>query len=354
MTVLHIMAGKGNGGAETYSTDVMLGLHRAGVPQIVVMRAAAPRADELKAAGLRVVSDVFDSRFHLGQRRRLARLLGAERPDIVQCWMRRAASLVPSAWGRTSPLIGWFGDYEELKHFAHCSHLVGCTQAIVDHMLAGGVPADRATYIPTFPTIDDAPAADRAALETPADARVLLTLSRLDPVKGLDTMLEALARLPGVHLWMTGEGPSRADLERITRRLGLADRVHFLGWRTDRGALLRAADVCVLPSRYEPFGTVILEAWRTKTPLVACAAAGPEAHVRHRLNGMMVGIDDAAGLATAIAEVLADADLRGRLVEGGYADYEARFTEAAVMADWQTLYGHVQAFGRAAEARSPR
>ena len=338
MKILHIMAGKGNGGAEVYSTDVMAGLHRAGVEQCVVMRPNAPGVAELRSYGVRVVTEVFGTPLRFGQRRRLAKLIEAERPDIVQCWMRRAASLLPPAPRGSGPVVGWFGDYEELKHFTRCTHLVGCTQDIADAMVSGGRPVGEAAYIPTFPTIAAAPAVDRAALDTPAAATVLLTLSRLDPVKGLDTMLQALALLPGVYLWMTGEGPSRAGLEQLADRLGVRDRVRFLGWRTDRGALLDAADICVLPSRYEPFGTVILEAWCTRTPLVACAAAGPKAHVRDGRNGLLAAIDDPQDLARAVTAVMADPGLAASIVQHGYDDYAERFTEAAVMRRWLGYY----------------
>ncbi len=163
---------------------------------------------------------------------------------------------------------------------------MGVTRDIVAHMVKNGVPADRAHYIPTFPVITPLPPLDRATLNTPSDAKVLLTLSRLHEKKGLDTFLRAVQGLPGCVAWLAGDGPLQAELENLAVELGIAERVRFLGWRTDRSALLRAADICVLPSRYEPFGTVILEAWAARTPLVACASAGPAAHVIDGVNGL--------------------------------------------------------------------
>ena len=136
--------------------------------------------------------------------------------------------------------------------------------------------------MPTFPTVDAAPAVDRASLATPADAVVLLTLSRLHEKKGLDILLQGLVDLPRCVAWLAGDGPLEGELKAMAARLGVADRVRFLGWRTDRGALLRAADICVLPSRWEPFGTVMLEAWAAGTPLVAAASQGPRRVHRRR------------------------------------------------------------------------
>jgi glycosyltransferase involved in cell wall biosynthesis len=335
MRILQVMAGKGNGGAELYSTDVMLSLHRQGIDQCVAMRQDAPRGAELAQAGLRM-APVSNASFRPLGRLAMGRLIARERPDIIHCWMRRAASLVPAAAGRA--VIGWFGDYEEVQNFANCTDFVGCTQDLVRHMQASGVPAERTAYIPTFPSVEDLPPLDRASLDTPADAHLLLTLSRLHPSKGLDTMLLALKELPDCILWIAGDGPMRGELETLARTSGIARRVRFLGWRTDRGALLRAADICLLPSNYEPFGTVILDAWSTKCAFIACDSAGPRAHLRDRENGMLVPAGDPAALAAAIRAVTADPQLRARIVADGYADYLAHFTREAVTRQWISYY----------------
>lgn len=329
MRVLQIMAAKGNGGAELYSTDVMLSLHAAGVAQCVVMHPGAPRASELEAAGVNMATDILATRMRPMQRWRLRRLLGAYRPDIVHCWMRRAASLVAP---RAAPaVIGWYGDYEEQEeHFSHCTHFIGVTPDLVRHAYAHGAKPGTAFYVPTFPSVDAGAALDRASLATPAGAKVLLTLSRLHETKGLDVLLRAVAGLTDCYLWIAGDGPQEGALRRLAAELGLAERVKFLGWRTDRGALLRAADICLLPSRYEPFGTVILDAWSTGTAFIACASAGPRAYIRDGENGMLVPADDAPALAKAIATVLSDEALRRRIAAQGHAEYLAGFTREAV------------------------
>ena len=338
MRVLQIMAGKGNGGAELYSTDVMLNLHAAGVDQCVVMRPAAPRFQLLQARGLRMAPGIFAARLRPLQRLRMARLIAREKPDIIHCWMRRAASLTPASARGRAALLGWFGDYEVLRHFSHCTHLIGCTPDLVRHMREHGFPEDRSSYIPTFPSVDAQQALDRAAMDTPAEAPVLLTLSRLHATKGLDCAIRALVELPDAYLWLAGDGPMAAALEGLARELGVAERVRFLGWRTDRGALLRAADVCLLPSRYEPFGTVILDAWSTRTPLIACDSEGPRAHIRDGENGMLVPADDPHALAAVIRAVITTPALRARIVDSGYRDYLSRFTPESVTRQWIGLY----------------
>ncbi|GCE84634.1 glycosyltransferase [Komagataeibacter diospyri] len=339
MRVLHIMAARGNGGAELYSTDVMLSLHAAGLMQCVVMHPAAPRGRELQKAGMAV--ETWPLRLPLRPliRHALRGLIERMQPDLIHCWLRRAAELVPAHTG--VPVIGWFGNYKDLRPFAHCDWFVGCTPDMAQSMRERGAPKDRVAYVPTFSSVTARQPVSRRSLDTPDDAPVLLVLSRLHPAKGLETLLDGLTLLPRCHVWLAGEGELKDALAAQAVRLGIADRVHFLGWRSDRGALLAAADICVLPSRYEPFGTVILDAWSADVPLVACAAAGPRAHVRDGDNGMLVPIDDAPALAAAIQCVLDDPALFARIVAGGRQDYQARFTRQAVTEQWLALYERV-------------
>jgi len=252
------------------------------------------------------------------------------------------------------PVIGWFGGYYEPANFPRCSHFVGVTPAIVEHMVARGVPKARTHYVPTFPTVESAEPVARAGLATPADATVLLTLSRLHEKKGLDVLLQALAELPACVAWIAGDGPLEADLKALAARLGVADRVRFLGWRNDRGALLRAADICVLPSRWEPFGTVMLEAWAAGTPLVAAASQGPSALIEDGGNGLLVPVDDAAALAAAIRRLMAEPGLRAHLIERGRADYQQGFTREAVTERMLALYRQLIAESEAGRSKVVR
>jgi hypothetical protein len=299
----------------------------------------APRYDELEKAGLRMAPKPLAARFLPIQKFLVRRLIAREKPDIVHTWMRRGAALAGKNKDSKKPIIiGWFGGYYDTSKFQNCEHLVGVTKDIVKHIIKNGVPAGNARFIPTFPDIAALPPINRATLATPRDAKVLLALSRLHPKKGLDTLLASLQNLPDCILWLAGDGPLRRELETLAKKLGVIDRVRFLGWRTDRAALLRAADICVLPSRYEPFGTVILEAWAAGTPLVACASAGPAAHIENDVNGLLTPIDDVAALTAALRRALDDENLRRRLVAQGYAAYIKDYTRESVTQQWMRFY----------------
>ncbi len=99
-------------------------------------------------------------------------------------------------------------------------------------------------------------------------------------------------RVPNLYVWIAGEGEERGKLETKASELGIGGRVRFLGWRTDRSALLRAANLCVFPSRWEPNGTVVVEAWAHNVPLVTTASAGPAWITRAGEDALVVPVDD--------------------------------------------------------------
>lgn len=329
MRVLQIMAGNKNGGAELYSTDLMLSLHESGLNQRIIMRQTAPRFDEMAQAGLAMVPSVLAVPLRPLQRRRLRWLIRSYKPDIIHCWMRRAASLVTP--GTAPAIIGWYGDYEEQeKHFSVCTDFIGVTEDLVRHAYESGAEHGSAFYVPTFSSVEEAPPIAKQALGTPAEMKVLLTLSRLHKTKGIDNALYALTALPNCHLWIAGSGPEEKMLKALAVNIGVAERTKFLGWRSDRGALLRAADICLLPSRYEPFGTVILDAWSTATPLIACSADGPRSIIRHGKNGMIVPFDNPPALAAAVQAVLSDFTLRNRIAKSGHTEYLSNFSREII------------------------
>jgi glycosyltransferase involved in cell wall biosynthesis len=235
------------------------------------------------------------------------------------------------------------GGYYDIKYYRHCDHLIGNTRDIVTYLRRRGWRAERAHYIPNF--VDELRVApvDRATLDTPADAVVLLALGRLHPNKGFDVLIDALARLPNAILWLAGEGELRKSLTNQAERLGVVARIRFLGWRSDVAALLGAADMLVCPSRHEPLGNVILEAWAQGRPVVAAASEGPSALIAQGYTGVLVPVGDAGALAAAIDRLGRDKRLAGEIAANGRAAYAAEFTEERVVGRYLEFFAKVTA-----------
>jgi glycosyltransferase involved in cell wall biosynthesis len=337
---MHVMAGAKEGGAENIMLESVLALAGAGVPQAVVTRADNTfRLKAFRDAGIDVATAGFNRLWPFPTRAALSETIARFRPDVIEYWMGRAGQFAPAAHRRKS--VAWYGGYYQLKRFVNCEWHVGLTKDLLRHIRDQGVPENRSTIIHTYADFTGAAPADRAALDTPADAPVALALARLHWKKGLDTLLDATAKVPGLYVWIAGEGPIEAELKAQCSKLGLDDRVRFLGWRNDRGALLAASTFVAFPSRYEPFGTVTVDAWAASRPLVAADAVGPAAYVEDGVSGLLVPKDNVQALATAMARVIGEPGLAAKLVAGGRAAYEAQFTKAAFLRDSLDFYNRV-------------
>ena len=345
MRILHVIAGAGRGGAETFCLDAIEALHEAGVTQHVVCRPHEHFLATLNKCGISYDVMAFSYRDRLGRGRALIeKSVTAFGPDLVHAWMGRAASFIPKSL--TMPVLGWFGGYYDLKRYRSCDFYMGVTKDIVRHIIEKTGKPQRAFLVHTLGTLKSAPPADRAALATPPDAPVVLLLSRMHWKKGVDTLLEAASRLPGVYFWLAGDGPELEKYRALSASLGLGDRVRFLGWRTDRAALLGAADVCVLPSRYEPFGTVIPEAWSMAVPLVATRADGARQYVTDGETGLLCAIDNPAELAEKINLAVNDSAVRDRLKKNGLIAYQENFSKKVVIDSLIGAYSDIKKIGK--------
>jgi glycogen(starch) synthase len=177
-----------------------------------------------------------------------------------------------------------------------------------------GILAGRVRVIP--PGYDPALFAKAAADDPfPGLPRPRVTyLGRLVPQKDVGTLLQAFARLPaGTQLLVVGDGPDRAALQRRAQRFG--GRVHFTGFvpHVQVPAVLRHADLLVLPSRFEDLSSALIEAMAAGLPVVATRVGGTADLVRHGVNGLLVAPCDPAALAAAIGQILADPAAAARM-----------------------------------------
>jgi glycosyltransferase involved in cell wall biosynthesis len=211
---------------------------------------------------------------------------------------------------------GWFEEQGERR----ADQVIALTPRLASILSTHGVPPERIRVIPSGvrPALFGAPddADPLAGLPTP---RVVF-LGRLHAQKNVDVLLRATALLRRpVHVVVAGDGPERHRLEDLHRQLRLGDRITFLGFVPhDRvPALLRSADVLVMPSRYEELGTALLEAMHCGLPIVAARTGGIPGVVGHDVSGLLVSPGDVAGFAAAIDRLVGDAGLRARLGEAG-------------------------------------
>ncbi len=168
-----------------------------------------------------------------------------------------------------------------------------------------------------------------------ADEKLVLLIGRLVYEKGFQLALEAMPRLieavPGTRFLVAGSGTHEQELRKQATELGLMEHGTFLGWIGDDvlHSLYRIADVCVVPSLYEPFGLVALEAMASGCPCIVADTGGLREIVAHGEVGLRFRARDADSLGEMVERVLTDSELRERLVAEG-SEHVLRFDWADV------------------------
>jgi glycosyltransferase involved in cell wall biosynthesis len=317
---------------------------------------------------------------------RLRRLLAGADPDVVHAHGLRAGALAALAlrplpiarWpgGRTPPLlvtvhnappakVGTALIYAALERLVvRRADAVLCVSPDLAARMRGLRAKDVGPAVVAAPPMPRQAQVPRAApggagevargapvrAELAAEGRpVVLAVARLAPQKGIDTLLEAAARWrvrrPEPLVVIAGTGPLARDLARQAAGLGVAPR--FLGPRADVPALLAAADVFVLPSRWEGQPMILQEALRAGRPIVATDVGG----VRDLAGdeaALLVQAGDPAALAVAVARVLDDPLLASGLAEAALARAAMLPTEADAVA---AALAHYERLARRLPAR---
>jgi glycogen(starch) synthase len=215
-----------------------------------------------------------------------------------------------------------------------------------------GVEEERVAVIPNGIDPDDLQPQDeselrrlRAEFASP-DERLVLLIGRLVYEKGFQLALQAMPRLvqavPGTRFLVAGSGTHEAELRRQAAELGLDDHGTFLGWIGDDvlHSLYRIADVCVVPSIYEPFGLVALEAMASGCPCIVADTGGLREVVPHNEAGLRFRPRDPDALGEMVERLLTDAELRARLVAEG-SEHVLRFDWADVAESTAAIYAEL-------------
>jgi D-inositol-3-phosphate glycosyltransferase len=199
--------------------------------------------------------------------------------------------------------------------------------------------------------------AARKYLELPMEAKIVLYVGRFDPRKGIETAVRAAARSSfcqesNFYLIIVGgsrpgksDGIERERIESIVDELGLRNRTIFPGRLNDDilSIYYAAADVCVVPSHYEPFGLVAIEAMASRTPVVASRVGGLQFTVVPDVTGLLVRPQDDEQFASSIDAILNDPALRDEMGNAGHDRVIKSFSWSGVGLRLSQLYTHLLA-----------
>jgi glycosyltransferase involved in cell wall biosynthesis len=336
---------------------------RARGHEVVGACAEGPLLDDVRAQGFRVIPIPFVRRLspfaHVRAFWSLVAILRAERPDIVHAHMPISGFL--------ARLAARVAGVPKVAYTCHGFLFNHTSAALPARCLSFAMEWIAARVTDVFLTVSEAEAADakrlhiarhaepvrngrdpavfrpdpiargriRSELGVPPDRPVIIAVSRLVWHKGYPELAAAMRLVPEAELWVVGErldsdrGP---DMATLLRSAGLGDRLRMLGYRSDIPALLAAADIFTLPSRFEGLPMSVIEAMLCGLPVVATNIRGPAEQVIDGETGFLVPPGDAAVLGKALRRLVVDPDLRARMGAAGRLRALDRYDEAKVVA----------------------
>lgn len=335
MKVIQICGAQHAGGAEAHFLRFCVELNRyEGIEVIAIVRKGSWLEQQLLKENIRIFALGFRSSFDFFTAHQIKKISHHEKTDIIQCWMNRAASLTPKSSHGFK--IGRLGGYYALKNYKTMDWLVGATEDICHHIKEKGWSGDRLSCIPNFVNIPKPKQPEESlALKKEmglTEKTVLFTPARLHSVKGLDTAIEALKRLPENFVYLiVGNGPEEENLRSLAKKLNIEDRVIFAGWQNNITPYCYISDIFIVPSRHEPFGSVLLEAWSHQLPLITSDSQGARAITRHQETCFIFRKNNVQELTTAILAVESNVELKEMLIKQGYDELIKKYTAKPVL-----------------------
>jgi glycosyltransferase involved in cell wall biosynthesis len=362
------------GGAESLWLNVLRRQDRARFDcSIVKLGDAAPEHDlsefqvldiKPKPSGRRFpVQVAFGLAFAREMRRRGVQIVqsharSADRPALALAKLRGARILrtmhnVPKAAGRTG--LGT----RFMEHFT--DHWAAVSPSAADYLKGCGVRPEKIATIVNGIDLDrfcgaapEQVAATRASLGLAPGTILCLAVGRLFPQKNYPLLLRALdaarrlgcrpaSRRSDLRLFIAGEGPERAAIEALIRKLDLGGQATLLGLRDDIPNLLRAADLFVMASHYEGLGCAAIEAMAASKPVIATNVEGLRDVVVSGRTGMLVPAGDTEAMALEIGRLATDAGLRARMGREGRKRAEEVFSLESMVHAYEALYEHLAA-----------
>jgi glycosyltransferase involved in cell wall biosynthesis len=348
------------GGTEQQIVELVRGIDRAAfAPQVVCFRSGA-KAKEIASLGIPVRHEAKWLKADPGLVMRLAAFMKRERFDLVQTYLWGA-----NTWGRLAARLAgvrcvvasernvdiWEEAYKRLlgRWLARSTdRIVANSEAVRRYLLErGGLSPEKVLTIYNGVNLDRFkkacdPEVRRRELGIPEDAILAGCVARLEPAKDHATLLQALAllgrRRANLHLVVIGDGSQRADLGRLANELGLRDRVHFTGFRTDSAEWLQSLDLSVLSSVKEGLSNTVIESMAAGRAVVATDVGGNAEVIREGETGFLVPARQPAALAEAIAAATESAEMLRRLGHAGRERVESLFSVRAMVRRTEQLY----------------
>jgi glycosyltransferase involved in cell wall biosynthesis len=323
MKILQICSARELGGGEKHLADLTNGLARRGHELFAAIVPASPLRAELSSLPAQNIFELpMRNSLNVATALKLARSVRQNEIDIVHAHVARdyplAASVARRAGARlvlTRHVLFPLNRIHKLI-LRRTSRVIAVSESVAQGLRAQGI-FDPKIVVCIHNGIDVDRFAKRAEHRSPAGDRPRRVgmIGHLAPIKGQEDFIRAAAvvcsSLDDVEFIIAGEdksgsGDNRRQLERLIAELGLSQRISLVGWVDDVATLLSTFDLCVSPSRSEPFGLSIVEAMAAGVPVIATRSEGAREIIDDGQTGRLVPIGDADALANVIVQMLSD------------------------------------------------
>jgi len=351
------------GGTERQFMVLERGLDRSRYDvRVACLKKEGPFLADLEHDGVPVSEHRIGALYHprtFALQARFAAMLRRDRVEILHTYgfYPNIFAITPACAARVPVIVASIRDIGDIwtplqrriqKTACRMAHSVAVNaEAVRRRLIAEGYDPQRITVIENgvdLKRFTGGPGTGRLHRELGVDAGTPLigVVSRLNPDKGLSYLLRAAAALgaswPAARFVLFGDGPGRAALEAEAAELGVANRVAFLGFRTDVAELLPELTVSVLPSLSEAMSNVVLESMASERPVVATRVGGLPEVMEDGVHGCLVPPADAAALARALAMLLEDPEQARVMGRAGREHISRHFSQERMIERTQGLY----------------
>ncbi len=363
MVTVHVNTERTWRGGERQMCTLARGLQDRGHMAHVVCRPESLCAEQAVKMGLPVQPLGICGDLDIPAAWRLAKFLDSTGAEVVHAHTSRThlACVLAARWARRRPacIVHRRVDFSlhkmplrlsGLKYRWGVDRYIAITSAVRDVMVRDGIPPGKisivhsCTDLARFENVPRRPEL-RAEWNVPADAPLVGAVGALVGHKSHTDLLDAAARVlrerPEAHFVILGEGPLRPALEAQARALGIQQRVHLPGERSDVPTCLAEFDLFCMSSRMEGLGTAVLEAMAMRRPVASTDAGGLAEVVRDGENALVAHAGDSAALARCILRLLSDQPLAQRLAEAGRRTVEQEFSSGMMVERTLAVYREV-------------
>ncbi len=336
-------------GAERICLALCEELQRRGHRVTLLCKQTGDMPEIARSTGIETKTPAISGKLNLLSPIRIAAIAREVKADVIHTHLS-TAGLWGTLAGRITgtPVVAHVHAMNSRQCYQFADRIITCSAGVSRHLVSQGVSPEliRVAYngidLRRFENIPEGTEL-RLLLGLPISSPVVGCVAHLSAKKGQEYLIRAIAllqdRWSGVHCLLVGEGDMADELRQLAADLGVAERVHLLGFRSDAVAVMNAMDVVVLPSiAKEGLGLVLVEAALLKKPTVASNAPGIDEALVNGVTGLLVPPGSPEHLAAALDRLLSDEALCSRMGEAGYRRALEIFTIPSMVDGVEAVY----------------